>query len=252
VNEVRASLKNMSANSTAFGLRQPHLQRTQLCTLQDDQLDPQYVAQRAQLKRLVKQLVTPKAVGKTVMDGTALAKLLQDTVEALNKGDIPQAGSVVAVFNRGVLQRCVAAYAAATARVALPVDTLTLTRAHDAALEQARALFAAEHFGKGEMPMDAQFDKEFKVCTTLTPRICRSSLCVRLLPTCACAFCVTLFGEAAARASLARSCAHTRDRDSLILSSRSKTMVSCASATTLPQLSPSEGVASRETAALHA
>jgi hypothetical protein len=38
------------------------------------------------------------------MDGAALAKLLQDTVEALNKGDIPQAGSVVAVFNRDVLQ----------------------------------------------------------------------------------------------------------------------------------------------------
>lgn len=77
MNEVRASLEHMSANSTAFGLRQPHLQRTQLCTLQDDQLDPQYVTQRAQLKRLVRQLVAPKAVGKTAMDGAALAKLLQ-------------------------------------------------------------------------------------------------------------------------------------------------------------------------------
>jgi hypothetical protein len=98
-----------------------------------------------------------------VGDGKIVSGFLQDTVEALNKGDIPQAGSVVAVFNRDVLQRCVAAYAAATARVVLPVDSLALSKAHDAALEEARALFAAERFGKGEMPMDAQFDKEFKV-----------------------------------------------------------------------------------------
>jgi hypothetical protein len=66
VNEVRSSLAHMSNNSTAFGLRQPHLQRTKLCQLEDAELDPMYVTQRAQLKTLVQGMVAPKSIGSTV------------------------------------------------------------------------------------------------------------------------------------------------------------------------------------------
>eukprot|EP00976_Prorocentrum_cordatum_P020463 416070-Prorocentrum_minimum.AAC.1 len=39
VNRIRKSLVQISRNSTAFGLRQPHLQRTKLCELNDRDLD---------------------------------------------------------------------------------------------------------------------------------------------------------------------------------------------------------------------
>lgn len=61
VNQIRASLALMARNSTAFGLRQPHLERTHLCELEDGQLDPGYVAQRSQLRELVFSLAKPKA-----------------------------------------------------------------------------------------------------------------------------------------------------------------------------------------------
>lgn len=42
VNRVRRSLQRLAVNSTAVGLRQPHLDRTKLCELPDEQLDPTY------------------------------------------------------------------------------------------------------------------------------------------------------------------------------------------------------------------
>ena len=49
LNRIRESLRALAGNSTAFGLRQPHLERTKLCELRDDELEPAYVAQRDQL-----------------------------------------------------------------------------------------------------------------------------------------------------------------------------------------------------------
>lgn len=62
VNRIRQSLQVMAANSSTFGLRQPHLQRTRLCELPDSELDPGYVRQRGQLHDLVQQLAKPKVL----------------------------------------------------------------------------------------------------------------------------------------------------------------------------------------------
>ena len=62
VNRIRASLTVMARNSTAFGLRQPHLERTRLCEMGDAELDPGYVAQRAQLRQLLLSLAKPKVL----------------------------------------------------------------------------------------------------------------------------------------------------------------------------------------------
>ncbi len=43
-----------------YSLRQPHLERTRLCELTDDQLDHKYVQQRDALKQLVHTLARPK------------------------------------------------------------------------------------------------------------------------------------------------------------------------------------------------
>lgn len=40
LNAVRASLSAVARNSSGFSLRQPHLDRTRLCDMNDSQLDP--------------------------------------------------------------------------------------------------------------------------------------------------------------------------------------------------------------------
>jgi hypothetical protein len=48
LNRIRASLKVFE--QVGVGLRQPHLDRTRLCELGDEELDPRYVQQRGALK----------------------------------------------------------------------------------------------------------------------------------------------------------------------------------------------------------
>ena len=61
VNKIRESLHLIARNSSAFGLVQPHLERTRLCTIPDAELDPRYLVQRAGLRKLVLRLARPKA-----------------------------------------------------------------------------------------------------------------------------------------------------------------------------------------------
>ena len=63
----------VARNSTAFGLKQPHLERTRLCQLTDAELDPGYVAQRTALRELVGRLAKPKAsLGCVLVDVVSL------------------------------------------------------------------------------------------------------------------------------------------------------------------------------------
>jgi hypothetical protein len=60
VNRIRQSLALIARNSTAFGLVQPHLERTKLCQLGDEALEPKYLRQRSALQQLVTGLAHPK------------------------------------------------------------------------------------------------------------------------------------------------------------------------------------------------
>ena len=60
MNRIRQSLALIARNSSAFGLVQPHLERTKLCQLGDEALEPKYVRQRAALQQLVASLAHPK------------------------------------------------------------------------------------------------------------------------------------------------------------------------------------------------
>ncbi len=62
VNSIRRSLGVIAANSSAFGLRQPHLERTRLCELADSELDARYVRQRGDLQAALAALVKPKVI----------------------------------------------------------------------------------------------------------------------------------------------------------------------------------------------
>lgn len=53
MNRIRLSLKAIASNSTAFGLRQPHLERTRLCEMAESELEPAYVRQRSELQQVI-------------------------------------------------------------------------------------------------------------------------------------------------------------------------------------------------------
>jgi len=76
INQIRDSLAVMGDNCTAFSLPQPHLQRTQLCDLDDQELDPLYLERRDQLKKIVSSMIKPKVVQGRTLNGTEFVSFL--------------------------------------------------------------------------------------------------------------------------------------------------------------------------------
>ncbi|KAE8777241.1 guanylate-binding protein 4-like [Hordeum vulgare] len=148
VNQIRDSLAIMGDNSTAFSLPQPHLQRTKLCDLEDQELEPLYVRRRDELKQLVASMIKPKIVQGRTLNGKEFVSFLGQILEALNKGEIPSTGSLVEVFNKGILERCLKVYTERMEVVGLPVSVDKLHLVHGLAEDEARKLFAKQHFGK--------------------------------------------------------------------------------------------------------
>ncbi|KAF7818376.1 guanylate-binding protein 4 isoform X1 [Senna tora] len=148
VNQIRDSLAIMGDNSTAFSLPQPHLQRTKLCDLKDVELDPLYVKRREQLKELVASIIRPKIVKGKSLNGKEFVSFLEQILEALNKGDIPSTGSLVEVFNKGILERCIKLYNEKMAKYGLPLNVESLQVAHERCRGEAIELFDEQHFGR--------------------------------------------------------------------------------------------------------
>lgn len=69
-------------------------------------------------------------------------------LEALNKGEIPSTGSLVEVFNKKILERCLKLYIQRMERFGLPVAGDKLQQAHDESDKEARKLFDEQHFGR--------------------------------------------------------------------------------------------------------
>ncbi|CAL5219282.1 g1085 [Coccomyxa viridis] len=147
VNRIRESLGRVVRNSTAAGLRQPHLERTRLCELSDAELDPVYVRQRDALRDTVRQLAHPKSVNGQVMTGPVLAELIETMVGALNARDIPTAGSILEHFNRELVQKVKEEYIEALEALTLPVEEDRLEATHERALSAALATFDENSFG---------------------------------------------------------------------------------------------------------
>ncbi|XP_062214327.1 uncharacterized protein LOC133915255 [Phragmites australis] len=148
VNQIRDSLAVMGNNSTAFSLPQPHLQRTKLCDLEDKELEPLYVQRREQLKQLVASIIKPKIVQGRTLNGKDIVSFLQQILEALNKGEIPSTGSLVEIFNKAILERCLKVYREKIDGLGLPVPVDKLQQVHEMANDQARIIFDKQHFGK--------------------------------------------------------------------------------------------------------
>lgn len=76
-----AALSPASDKVSAFGLKQPALERTHLCELPDSALDRDYVIQREQFREHVLSLTQPKIMQGQAMDGTAFAEFLEKSLE---------------------------------------------------------------------------------------------------------------------------------------------------------------------------
>ncbi|XWS76326.1 hypothetical protein CRYUN_Cryun01aG0166400 [Craigia yunnanensis] len=163
VNQIRDSLAVMGDNSTAFSLPQPHLMRTKLCDLKDNDLDPMYVKKREQLKELVASVIRPKIVKGKPLNGKEFVSFLEQILEALNKGEIPSTGSLVEVFNKGILERCLKLYSGRMGKLGLPMPEQSLQDAHERSREEAMKAFDEQHFGRHHAKRSAmQLDEEIK------------------------------------------------------------------------------------------
>lgn len=156
VNQIRDSLAVMGDNSTAFSLPQPHLKRTQLCDMKDDELDPMYVKKRDQLKEVVSAKIRPKIVQGKSLNGKEFVAFLEQILEALNKGEIPSTGSLVEVFNKGILERCLKLYNDRMTKLGLPRHEDSLQQAHEGAKEAAVVSFDEQHFGRHHAKKSAE------------------------------------------------------------------------------------------------
>ncbi|WMV36215.1 hypothetical protein MTR67_029600 [Solanum verrucosum] len=161
VNQIRDSLAVMGDNSTAFSLPQnlecaspllallqPHLQRTKLCDMKDVELDPDYVKKREQLKEVVSSIVRPKIVQGKFLNGKEFVSFLEQILDALNQGEIPSTGSLVEVFNKGILERCLKLYTEQMAKVVLPMQGESLQKVHEEQRDTTMEVFDEQHFGR--------------------------------------------------------------------------------------------------------
>ena len=184
LNRIRASLRALAEIHDALGLKQPHLERTRLCELRDEQLEPGYVEQREKLgARVRSSAVAKSSLGAAlatsgaatsdgragfedatssddgVMTGVSLAALVERSVAALNEGDFPTAGSVVDAFNRDAMERRLEAYARALDAITLPAEAAALRDAHAEAKKAQVAAFRGERFGRGTVTAKALAQK---------------------------------------------------------------------------------------------
>ncbi|WOK99419.1 guanylate-binding protein 4-like [Canna indica] len=181
VNQIRDSLAVMGDNSTAFSLPQPHLQRTKLCDMKDNELDQSYVKKREQLKEVVSSIIRPKIVQGKPLNGKEFVAFLEQILDALNQGEIPSTGSIVEVFNKVILERCLKLYSQRMDILRLPVEENRLQEVHEESRGEAKKLFDHQHFGRNHaersfIKLDDEIQKVFRTFF-LTNQYQSSKLC---------------------------------------------------------------------------
>ncbi|PIN12840.1 hypothetical protein CDL12_14540 [Handroanthus impetiginosus] len=115
--------------------------------MKDGELDPMYVKKREQLKAVVSSLIRPKIVQGKSLNGKEFVSFLEQILEALNKGEIPSTGSLVEVFNKGILERCLNLYSVRMGNLGLPTSEEFLQQGHEGSKEAAMVAFDEQHFG---------------------------------------------------------------------------------------------------------
>ena len=89
----------------------------------------------------------------------------------MNKGEIPSTGSLVEVFNKGILDRCLKLYSEQMGKLGLPRKEESVQEAHVKARGEAMQAFDEQHFGrhhakKSVLQLDEEIEKvQFKYVT---------------------------------------------------------------------------------------
>ncbi|KAK3036888.1 hypothetical protein RJ639_031506 [Escallonia herrerae] len=135
--------------------------------MKDGELDPFYVKKRDLLKELVASVIRPKIVQGKALNGKEFVSFLEQILEALNKGEIPSTGSLVEVFNKGILERCLKLYTDRMAKLVLPLSEQSLQIAHEGSREEAMKAFDEQHFGRHHAKrsvekLDEEIEKVYK------------------------------------------------------------------------------------------
>ena len=77
-----------------------------------------------------------------------IALLSFQIIEALNKGEIPSTGSLVEVFNKKIVERCLKLYNEKMSMLRLPLSEESLKLAHEESRVAAMQTFDEQHFGR--------------------------------------------------------------------------------------------------------
>lgn len=82
----------------------------------------------------------------------------------MNKGEIPSTGSLVEVFNKGILDRCLKLYSEKMEKLGLPLSEKALQDAHERSRDEAMQVFDQQHFGrhhakKSVMQLEEEIEK---------------------------------------------------------------------------------------------
>lgn len=77
-----------------------------------------------------------------------ISSLSFQIIEALNKGEIPSTGSLVEVFNKKIIERCLKLYSEKMSMLRLPLSEELLKLAHEESRVAAMKTFDEQHFGR--------------------------------------------------------------------------------------------------------
>ena len=127
VNRIRNSISALSQDSVAFGLPQPHLDRTRLCEIPDSELNPDYILHREDLRRHLHSTARAKSLRGASLSGPGLADLVVALVDALNARELPTSGSMLEAFNLQLLSEAAEEHAEALSALHLPADEVCVS-----------------------------------------------------------------------------------------------------------------------------
>ena len=121
MNRIRHSITALSRDSVAYGLPQPHLDRTRLCELPDSDLSTAYITHREALRAHLHTTARAKTLRGAALTGAGLADLVVALVAALNARELPTSGSMLEAFNTQLLAAVLEEHGAALDALHLPI-----------------------------------------------------------------------------------------------------------------------------------
>lgn len=164
LNKIRRSIGIISNNSLGYGLRQPHLERTKLCEMTDEYLDETYVNQRNELREIVRNNTGVKMMNGKKMNGSDMADLIVQVIEALNEKEIPTANSIIITFNNQLIDRYIKEFVNKMMKVELPMKEEILIEMKNQLKDDLIMKYNKNKYGsKGEwMKKSEELKKEFE------------------------------------------------------------------------------------------